>query len=727
MQDHSDQQLGNYRIGKLLGRGGFADVYLATHIYLRTQAAIKVLHTLQTEQEMEDFIEEARIIARLQHPHIVQVLEFGIDKKMPFLVMTYAPNGTMRMRYPRGTRLPLPTVVGYIKQIASALQYVHDQKLIYRDLKPENLLMRNAQDVLLSDFGIALVAQTSYNPGAMATAGTIAYMPPEQLQGKPRLASDQYALGIIVYEWLSGERPFTGSFTEMASQHLLAPPPPLRQKLPNLSPDVEKVVLTALAKEPQQRFANVRAFATALEQAAGQNKGGPVTLPGMNNEPPTLIQPNNSLSSAPTVISPGPFPPTKPALETPRFTANQASQSDATKIDAPIQSTPHSDKYMNLASGMGGVQQNPAAMRVSPESAASAGDALAPTVSDKPVRISRRAVLASLGGLAVVGGAATFAAWFTQHSSPAPASSISPPVAALPIGHVFQIYRQKLAIYDGKWAPDRAMVVTVGNEGTARIWDPVNGKTLLIYTEHTASVNSVSWSPDSAYLVTGGSDLRVLVWNARTGKTLFPYIGHATNVRTVAWSPTGELVASSGEDGKVHVWEAKTGKRIYLYTRHVGRVWSVAWSPDGQYLASGGDDTSAQVWEAKTGKILQWYRGHKNQVKSLDWSPNGTYLVSGSDDRTVQVWNARTGKVMYTYTGHVDVLNGVSWSPDGKRIASGSGDYTVQLWEAFTGNNSYSYSGHILAVHAVHWNHDGTRVLSVSDDHTAQIWKSVRP
>jgi serine/threonine protein kinase len=141
MLDRTDQQLGNYRIIKLLGSGGFADVYLGEHVYLRTQAAIKVLHTRLTQQEMESFIEEARTIARLQHPHIVQVLEFGIDERLPFLVMTFAPNGTMRTRYPRGTHLALATIVAYAKQIVSALQYVHDQKLIYRDLKPENMLL----------------------------------------------------------------------------------------------------------------------------------------------------------------------------------------------------------------------------------------------------------------------------------------------------------------------------------------------------------------------------------------------------------------------------------------------------------------------------------------------------------------------------------------------------------------------------------------------------------
>ena len=120
---------------------------------------------------------------------------------------------------------------------------------------------------MLSDFGIALVAQSSRYQGTRDVVGTVAYMAPEQIQGKPRPASDQYALGIIVYEWLSGVRPFHGSFSEIAVQHTIVPPPPLRDRIPAISPDIEQVVLMALAKDPQQRFANIQAFANALEQA----------------------------------------------------------------------------------------------------------------------------------------------------------------------------------------------------------------------------------------------------------------------------------------------------------------------------------------------------------------------------------------------------------------------------------------------------------------------------
>jgi len=285
MTDRVGQKLGNYHLVRLLGEGGFAEVYLGEHIHLGTLAAIKVLHTQLTTDDMETFRKEARTIAQLEHPHIVRVLDFGVEGKTPFLVMSYAANGTLRQRHPKGSHLPLATVVIYVKQLADALQYAHDEKLIHRDIKPENMLIGRRNEVLLSDFGIALLAQSSRYQSTQDVIGTVAYMAPEQIQGKPRPASDQYALGIVVYEWLNGDRPFHGSFTELCAQHMFASPPSLQQKISTISPEVEQVVQTALAKDPRQRFANVQAFATALEQACLPVQHLPIDSPSQPLEP----------------------------------------------------------------------------------------------------------------------------------------------------------------------------------------------------------------------------------------------------------------------------------------------------------------------------------------------------------------------------------------------------------------------------------------------------------
>jgi predicted ATPase/serine/threonine protein kinase/DNA-binding CsgD family transcriptional regulator len=269
MVDRVGQQLGNYRLLRLLERGGFADVYLGEHIHLKSRAALKVLHTHLTDKESEHFQQEAQTIATLVHPSIVRVLDYDVQDGVPFLVMDYAPNGSLRQRHPPGEVVPLPLLLSYIKQMADALQYAHEHKIVHRDVKPENMLVGRRQEVLLSDFGIATVAHSTSSLSAEAAVGTIAYMAPEQIQDQPRPASDQYALGVTVYEWLCGARPFSGSFTALVTHHLWQPPPPLQGRAPAITAEVEQVVLRALAKDPKQRFPSVIAFAEALEQASG--------------------------------------------------------------------------------------------------------------------------------------------------------------------------------------------------------------------------------------------------------------------------------------------------------------------------------------------------------------------------------------------------------------------------------------------------------------------------
>ncbi|GCF06764.1 serine/threonine protein kinase [Dictyobacter arantiisoli] len=279
MEDRIGQQLGNYKILRRVGQGGFADVYLGEHIHLRTQAAIKVLQVRLGDNNIQNFLNEARTIAHLVHPYIVRVLDFGVQDNVPFLVMDYAPHGTFRQRFLQGKPLPPAPLVTYIKQTAAALQYGHDKKLIHRDVKPENMLLGPNDEVLLGDFGLALIAYNSISRSLTETAGTAAYMAPEQLQGKPRPASDQYALGVIAYEWLTGSCPFQGSFFEIASQQVLASPPAIREKVPMIPAEIEKVVLRALEKDPQQRFPQVRDFALALEEACLTGKQYSFDLP----------------------------------------------------------------------------------------------------------------------------------------------------------------------------------------------------------------------------------------------------------------------------------------------------------------------------------------------------------------------------------------------------------------------------------------------------------------
>ena len=282
------QQVGNYRLTGWLGQGGFADVYLGEHIYLKTQCALKVLHLQLSE---DTFLNEARTIAGLEHPNIVRVFDYGINNGVPYLVMSYAPNGSLRKRFPKGTRIEQEQVVIIVQQVAAALDYAHQQKLIHRDVKPENILVGQNGQVLLGDFGLVLVAQSASSQAVDSLAGTIPYMAPEQLQGRVRFASDQYALGIVTYEWLCGEHPFSGAFSEIAGQHLLVMPPSLCARVPGLPLEVEQVVFKALAKDPALRYESVVAFANALQDACKQPASIAHTTAQPSRRPGSLWRP----------------------------------------------------------------------------------------------------------------------------------------------------------------------------------------------------------------------------------------------------------------------------------------------------------------------------------------------------------------------------------------------------------------------------------------------------
>jgi serine/threonine protein kinase len=250
--------VGNYHLlGEPIGKGGFASVYVGKHAYLHhdEQVAIKVIEDVsQTDSKFEEFLREAKILSGLSHRNIVKVKDFGVhNDKFAFLVMEYAPHGTLHDRHPNGTpALDLGLVVKYADQIADALAYVHEQKFIHRDVKPRNILVASDGRLLLSDFGLVQIAPSTPTQKPGKAAGTYGYMAPEQLQGKPRPASDQYALGVMVYEWLSGgEHPFFDPQMTLLKQ----------------TDAVKDVIIRALHPDPKQRYEKVTDFAKALKQA----------------------------------------------------------------------------------------------------------------------------------------------------------------------------------------------------------------------------------------------------------------------------------------------------------------------------------------------------------------------------------------------------------------------------------------------------------------------------
>lgn len=711
MADRVGQRMGSYRLIQLLAHGGFGDVYQAEHLHLQTQAAIKVLHTHMEQEDIAPFRREATIVARLVHPHIVRVLDFAVEDATPFLVMDYAPGGSLRKKLARGVPLPLHTVVSYMTQVASALDYAHSQNVIHRDVKPENMLLGRQNEILLSDFGIALVAQSSryQTQDIQELAGTVAYMAPEQMQYQAVANSDQYSLAVVVYEWLTGELPFIGSFTEIAVKHTLATPPLLRERIPNFPAEVEAVIMRALAKDPKQRFPGVEDFARALGEAAAKIPAEAYTLPSSPVAPSSTPSLLLSRGTLPISLDLAPAPD--------QLQSDQVQQAVQAARPTPILTT--GEKLPAEASSS--IQ--------TPDLARPSEPASLPQTQDLKPAITRRKVLVGLAAAAVVAaGGVTLLAYEQEQQAN---NARSTPTATS--GTAFYTYRgHSDLVWSIAWSPATAnasnaasssspRIVSGSGDRTVQTWDAFNGENQYIYSGHTGPVYTVAWSRQGTYLASGSFDKTVQVWNATTGQQSFVYRGHRNWVWSVAWSPDGRRIASGSLDNTVQVWDALTGNNVLTYRGHNNIIHAVAWSPDGRYIASAGADMTAQVWDASSGMLLFTYQPYSTSVWGLAWSPDSRRIASAADNKTVQVWDALNGDHPYTYYGHNDFVYAVAWSPDGKRIASGGDDTTVQVWNA-DGSNPFTYTGHNASVRSVAWSPDGKWLASGSFDKTVQVW-----
>lgn len=733
-----NRRLGNYHLTQRLGKGGFAEVYLGEHIHLKTQVAIKVLLTQLTQESVETFRREAQMIARLRHPSIVQVHDFGIEDDTAYLVMDYAPHGTLRQHQPKGTVFPLASIVSYVRQVAEGLQYAHDQRLIHRDVKPENMLVGARQEILLSDFGIALTAHGSFSQHTQQVAGTILYMAPEQIQGHARPASDQYALGIVVYEWLCGNRPFQGTFTEVALQHTTKPPPPLRQYLPGMPVEIEQVVMRALQKDPQQRFPSVRAFASELERVcAPLNATGAASMghiPSSFDGPSTapVVPPPSFQQHAPSGL---PQHPTGTTLMPPSFSP-------------PFSTTYPPSGFPQHPSGPGLMPSSFSATTYPPQST--------PGIvgqGQQPQRLSRRS--ATIGITALVAAAASGLTWLvlaqrmsSQNqgtSTTATVSSGGSTTNPIPVTAALVTYKghtDDVTAVD--WSPHTPQLATAAQDGTAQVWAADSGQQLFTYTSQTVPASSnnealaIRWSPEGRRLVIGFTDGTAQEVDVTSKKERSSYGNLSGYINSLAWSPSGNALALACDDGVVYVYEATSGKMITRFTGHLDSVATVAWSHDGRYIASGSDDATVQVWNATTGQPLLIFKEYTRKVSSVAWSADDTRIVSCSWDNMAKIWDVRSNRVLLTYTKHKGGwLNTVAWSPDGRLIASagevgtvvgnvytgtrGFRDVNLHVWEAATGNTHAVYES--LPVNGLVWSPDGTRIATACSNGVAQVWR----
>ncbi len=567
MADRSGQQVDNYRLIRCVGGGGFGDVYLAEDIFSKKQVAIKMLRGC--EKSLDQFLREVRIalLPGARDAHIVPAIDCNKEQStgVLYLVMEYMPGGTLRHRYRQGKRLFLPTIVSYVKQIATALDFAHNYGFVHRDVKPENMLVDQKNMIMLCDFGIATTSSTVDSNIQHDAIGTWVYMAPEQMQKEPVRESDQYALGIIVYEWLAGYPPFWGhTWQELAVKHVSVPPPSLRQKFPDVSQEIEAVVMRALEKEPKKRFPSIKAFADALERASGSVLGKTFFI---FDEHVGIIT-SLAWSSDGTCI---------------------ASASSDGIVHIWEVST---GKLLSSYVGHTG--------KVESVAWSSDGTYIASSDSSGMIHIWQAATSNTLITYPAHTGGVHAIAWMPDGTRLASAGGDK-------AVHIWQATTdRRLSSFRNHvsevecvaWSPNGKYIASGGYDATVQVQEVITGKWLAMYRRHTGCVYSLAWSPDSAHIASAGFDGTVQVWEVHTGQTVLAYRGHTDIVFAISWSSQWPYIASGGDDQNVQIWHITTGERIFTYDGHTSGIRAIAWSPDGTCIASGGLDKTIRIWQA---------------------------------------------------------------------------------------------------------------------------------
>ena len=731
------ETFGRYVIKAKLGQGGMGSVYHAYDPNFKREVALKLLDRRFSHNKSfrHRFEREARAVARIDHPRIVPIYDYGEDEGRMFLVMPLMEGGTLKDKM-AGKPLSVAEAVDILRQIAPALTVTHEMGMVHRDLKPDNILFDQFGNAYVSDFGIVKQAGGETNLTAGGLIGTPAYMSPEQAKGHKELdgRSDIYSLGVILFEMLTGKRPYEAENSlAIALKHLTQPIPSILAVRPDLPVGLEYVINKTMQKEPEKRYQTVADLVADLENIDHFPLFDSVETPPPPSDvtellPPPVLEPPPrrrwllpALAIGALLIGGGLVGGTMlmangraaPTATTTTIAVLPSSTTTPTDTAVPSQ-TPTEEPSATPASTSTPIPSpsaTPPAEIAVPEST--------PTVVLVPQRISRE----NLSDLQE---------WLTipNNTDQLRHVALSPDEqwAAVASDQGVRLYQLpdfspgdfviEGAISQLDWSPDGRHLATSGPDSRIRIWDTADwSETATI----PGAAAALAWHPDGQQLLWGAANGVISLWPVSETEAAQTWADHTSAITDLAWSPDGVLFASASSDNNIYIRNLTETRPVRTSFRQNG-VWNLAWSPDGSQLATAGADGSVRLEEIAGGqpRSLNCSGG---QPRTLVWLDDAT-IATGSEDGRIRICPVNGRAPSLTMGNHGGVQQ-VFWLPgSGQLLSVGERDDTLQLWQASDGVPGpalVDYASYALAT-VVQWSPDGTKLAIGSQKGIVLIW-----